>query len=180
MSNHEHEHVVHEYASTDDAIRMIQALKVAGIAEKHITVISQDEEVARTVADTTGARAAQVPGIDEQRASAFGRHLAAGHVAVVVEAGEQATLAARIMRDGLVDGAGLYAERDESVFVDTSTGSGAAVATSTGTATGMTPGGGYEPNTGSGVATSGGTLGQFAPGADTPNLDDDFPARGNG
>jgi hypothetical protein len=176
MSNHEH--VIHDYPTTDDAIRMIQALKLAGFKDKAISVISPNEDMARTVADTTGVRAEQAPGVDTERSGAFGQQLAEGHVMVVVDAGDRAELAQRIMHDGLVDGAGMYASRDDNVWIDTSTGSGAAVATSHGTATGMTPGGGYEPNTGSGVASTPGTLGQFAPGADTPNPDDDFPTSG--
>lgn len=157
--------VSHPYPSAEDAIRAIQGLKGMGIHDDRIRVASCDADSAVTVAEMTGANVDTW--VDMPDAGA-------GPVIVTVEAGEDIEIARRVMHDGLVAGEADFARYEHSL-VDSSVGSGAAIATSSGTATGVTPGGGYEPNTGSSVETTPGTLGQFAPGADTPDEEDDFP-----
>lgn len=157
--------ISHPYPTAEDAIRGIQGLKGIGIPDTRIRVASRDAESAVVVAETTGASVETwVDSPDD----------GAGPVIVSVEAGEDVEIARRVMHDGLVAGEADFARYEHSL-VDSSVGSGAAIATSSGTATGITPGGGYEPNTGSSVETTPGTLGQFAPGADTPDEEDDFP-----
>jgi hypothetical protein len=157
--------ISHPYSTAEDAIRAIQGLKGVGIPDSQIRVASSDADSAVTVAETTGAHVdTWVDTPDDGR----------GSVIVSVAAGEETDVARKVMHDGLVIG-GADISRYEHTLVDSSVGSGAAVATSSGTGTGMTPGGGYEPNTGSSVTSSSGTLGQFAPGADTPEEEDDFP-----
>jgi hypothetical protein len=161
--------VVHAFETRDDALRAIQGLKVAGFERHHIRVDTNDPSVADYIADEAGVDTSAAE--SERPAGIHGE----GNILVWVDAGNNAELARRVMVDGLVDGAGIIESHIDRSILDSSTGSGAGVATSTGTATGMSPHAGYEGNTGSSVETSSGVLGQFAPGADTPNPDDDFP-----
>jgi hypothetical protein len=161
--------VIETFPTEDDAIRAIQGLKAAGFDTDDITIAGRDQDDARRVAEALDIEATDEwpdntrddPAVDRFR--------------IVVKAGEQAAFARRVMVDGLVDATGFYSDDHESVFLDSSTGSGAGVASSTGTATGVTPGAGYYGNTGSTAGTSTGTLGQYAPSADTPDDEDDFP-----
>jgi hypothetical protein len=160
--------VVHAFETRDDALRAIQGLKETGFNTHHIRIETSDPTAADYIADEAGVEALAS---ETERPTDIPGH---GDILVWVEAGNYAHLATRVMVDGLVDGAGII-ESHEDGYRDSSTGSGAGVATSTGTATGITPGAGYEGNTGSSVETTSGVLGQFAPGADTSNPDDDFP-----
>jgi hypothetical protein len=83
---------------------------------------------------------------------------------VSVAAGNLAALAHQAMHDGLVYEGSMHASGRAHPYLDSSVGSGAGVATSEGTATGITPGAGYDANTGSSTQTTGGVLGQLAPG----------------
>jgi hypothetical protein len=169
MSDKHREIVIEVFDSADEAIRAIQGLKSAGFDTDTIKVAARGDGIAERVAGATGVS-------DDDR---WPRNRAdppdAGQVRVVVQAGENAAFVRRVMLDGLVDATGFEHESDDSTFLDSSTGSGAGVAASTGTATGVTPGAGYEGNTGSTATTSPGALGQYAPRADTPDDDDDFP-----
>lgn len=158
--------VSHPYPTADDAIRAIQGLKGAGIDDRDIRIASWDGESAAVVADVTGASVGtwhDSPDTGE------------GPLIVSVAAGDSAELARRVMHDGLVIGEQQHAAGHARTVLDSSVGSGAAIATGTGTATGASPGAGYQPNTGSTTGTTPGSLGQYAPGADTPDEDDDFP-----
>jgi hypothetical protein len=156
--------VSRDYPGEDEAIRAVQGLKAAGFSEDDIRVEAADRAIAERVAELTGASIA-----DEARGGAV--------VRVLVEAGSDVGIARTVMVDGIVDTLGVRPAPDDSVYLDSSTGSTAGVGTSTGTATGMAPGAGYEGNTGSSLASSAGPLGQLAPAADTPDPDDDFPGR---
>jgi hypothetical protein len=161
--------VIETFATEDDAIRAIQGLRAAGFDTDDITLAGRDHDDARRVAEMLEVeKTDEWPdnGREAERTDQF---------RVVVKAEENAAFARRVMIDGLVDATGFMYETDESVYLDSSTGSGAGVAASTGTATGITPGSGYEGNTGSTAATTTGALGQFAPRADTPDDEDDFP-----
>jgi len=169
MSDLHKQIVIETFASEDDAIRAVQGLKVAGFDTDTITIAGRDHDDARRIAeslDIESTREWPDNTRDDPDRDLF---------RIVVRAGEQAAFARRVMIDGLVDATGFYSDGDESVYLDSSTGSGAGVASSTGTATGITPGAGYYGNTGSSAETSTGPLGQFAPAADTPDDDDDFP-----
>jgi hypothetical protein len=169
MSDKHREIVIEVFADADEAIRAIQGLKVAGFDTDAIRVSARGEGIAEHVIDIT----------DVSQDDDWPRNPTdapdAGQVRVVVLAGKHAALARRVMVDGIVDATGLDPASEEAIYLDSSTGSGAGVAASTGTATGITPGAGYEGNTGSTAATTPGALGQYAPRADTPDEDDDFP-----
>jgi hypothetical protein len=169
MSDKHREIVIEVFDTADDAIRAIQGLKIAGFDTDQIRVAARDDGIAEHVREVTGASE------DDNWPRNPADPPDAGQVRVVVWAGENATLARRVMLDGVVDATGLDPLLDESIYLDSSTGSGAGVAASTGTATGITPGSGYEGNTGSTAETTPGALGQFAPRADSPDPDDDFP-----
>lgn len=169
MSDLHRKIVIETFATEDDAIRAIQGLKAAGFEADNIKVAGRDRDAAERVAGQV-----DVSATDEWPDDGSGG-ANTDLFRIVVNAGEQAAFARRVMVDGLVDATGFYAESEDETFLDSSTGSGAGVAASTGTATGITPGAGYEGNTGSTAATSPGGLGQFAPGADTPDDEDDFP-----
>ena len=156
------------FATADDAIRAIQGLTVAGIPRNAIAVEAADTADAVAIGDATGiAAGGAVAGTSDLPVPEG--------IVVIVNDPDHANLARSVMLDGLVDGAGITARQDESVYLDPSTGSTAGIATSTGTATGIAPGAGYEGNTGSSAMSTPGSLGQFAPRSDTPDPDDDFP-----
>lgn len=185
--------VVQDFTSTDDAIRAIQALKSVGFAERDIDVVAQDDAIEQSIRDQafpdepegplsalTGRIASLVRrlthhGVAEEHAHEYTGKVEAGHVLVAVAARGRETLAYDVMRDGLAYTGHMHATSERHPYLDSSTGSGAGVATSLGTATGITPGSGYEGNTGSTAESSAGVLGQYAPGADTRNPNDDFP-----
>lgn len=160
---------IETFATEDDAIRAIQGLRAAGFDTDDITLAGRDYDDARRVAEMVDVEATEEWPDNGQEAERLDQFR------IVVKAGDKAAFARRVMLDGLVDATGFMHETDESVYLDSSTGSGAGVAASTGTATGITPGSGYEGNTGSTAATSSGALGQYAPLADTPDDEDDFP-----
>lgn len=161
------------YATADDAIRAIQGLTVAGIPKKAISVEASESADAIAIGEATGIPAGgAVAGTSDQPVP--------DGIVVTVDDPGHAELARSVMLDGLVDGAGMTAPRGENVYLDSSTGSTAGVATSTGTATGIAPGAGYEGNTGSSAMTTPGSLGQFAPRADSPDPEDDFPSQRQG
>jgi len=169
MSDLHRKIVIETFASEDDAIRAGQGLKAAGFDTDAITIAGRDNDDARRVADLL-----DVSTTDEwPDDGSAGEHT--DQYRIVVNAGDNAAFARRVMVDGLVDATGFSSVSDESVYLDSSTGSGAGVAASTGTATGVSPGAGYESNTGSTATTTPGALGQYAPRADTPDDDDDFP-----
>lgn len=174
MSDLHRKIVIETFATGDDAIRAIQGLKVAGFDTDAIKLAGRDHDEARRVAD-----AVDVSVTDEWPDDGRGGENT-DLFRIVVNAGDNAAFARRVILDGLVDATGFYAEAESEPagsesFLDLSSGSGAGVATSTGTATGITPGSGYDGNTGSTAETTSGALGQFAPGADTPDDEDDFP-----
>lgn len=157
------------YASADDAIRAIQGLTVAGIPRKAISVEARETTDAVAIGSATGIPAGgAVAGTSDEPVP--------DGIVVIVDDPAHAELARNVLVDGLVDGAGMTAPREAGVYMDPSTGSTAGVATSTGTATGIAPGAGYEGNTGSTAMTTTGPLGQFAPSADSPDPEDDFPS----
>lgn len=168
MSDLHKQIVIETFATEDDAIRAIQGLKLAGFDTDAITVAGRNHKDARRLAEMVDVSATDEwpDNTRDPRTDLF---------RIVVKAGDQAEFARRVMIDGLVDATGLPVEFEDESFLDSSVGSGAGVATSTGTATGIMPGAGYEGNTGSSVETTPGVLGQFAPGADTPDDEDDFP-----
>lgn len=169
MSDLHRKIVIETFATRDDAIRAIQGLRAAGFDTDDITLAGRDHDEARRVAELVDVEATDEWPDNGQEATL------SDQFRIVVKAGENAAFARRVMIDGLVDATGLMSETDESVYLDSSTGSGAGVAASTGTTTGIAPGAGYEGNTGSSASTSSGALGQFAPKADTADDEDDFP-----
>lgn len=169
MSDKHREIVIEVFDNADDAIRAIQGLKVAGFDSDRIRVAARGDGIAEHVREVTDASE------DDNWPRNPTDPPDAGQVRVVVLAGENAAFARRVMLDGVVDATGLTPSLEESVYLDSSTGSGAGVTASTGTAIGITPGAGYEGNTGSTAETTSGPLGQFAPRADSPDPDDDFP-----
>ncbi|HYI16199.1 MAG TPA: general stress protein [Thermomicrobiales bacterium] len=169
MSDLHRKIVIETFATEDDAVRAIQGLRAAGFDTDDITLAGRNHDDARRVAETL-----DVETTDEWPDNGRETDLS-DQYRIVVNAGDNAAFARRVMIDGLVDATGFMYETDESVYLDSSTGSGAGVAASTGTATGITPGSGYEGNTGSTAATTSGPLGQFTPSADTPDDEDDFP-----
>ncbi len=185
--------VVRDFTSADDAIRAIQGLKSVGFAERDIDVVAQDDALEQSIRDKafpdepegplsrlTGAIASLAHrlthhGVAEEHAHEYTGKVEAAHILVAVAANERAQLANDVMHDGLAYTGHMHATEQNHPYLDSSTGSGAGVATSLGTATGITPGSGYEGNTGSTAESSTGPLGQYAPGADTRNPSDDFP-----
>jgi hypothetical protein len=185
--------VVHDYTDPDEAIRAIQALRGAGFSGDQINVVTLDDDVRKHIEEHThvhdgeGILSELLQGISslfgrltdhgmaDDRASGYEDRVKAGHVLVTVQAGERAALAHRAMHDGLVYEGSMHSSGRNHTFLDSSVGSGAGVATSEGTGTGITPGSGYDGNTGSSAMTTPGALGQLAPRADTPNIEDDFP-----
>jgi hypothetical protein len=169
MSDLHREIAIETFETEDDAIRALQGLRAAGFDNDDITLAGRNDDDARRVAEMFNVETTREwpdSGREAERDDLF---------RIVVKAGEQAAFARRVMLDGLVDATGFMYETDESVYLDSSIGSGAGVAASTGTATGVTPGSGYEGNTGSTAGTTPGALGQYAPSADTPDDEDDFP-----
>ena len=169
MSDKHREIVIQVFENADEAIRAIQGLKLAGFDTDDIRVAARGDGIAKHVIDATEASE------DDDWPRNAGDPPDAGQVRVVVQAGENAAFVHRVMLDGVVDATGLDPAFEEEVYLDSSTGSGAGVAASTGTTTGVTPGAGYEGNTGSATASSSGALGQYSPGADSPDPEDDFP-----
>jgi hypothetical protein len=185
--------VVQDFTSADDAVRAIQGLKSVGFAERDIDVVAQDDALEQSIREQafphepegplsrlTGAISSLVHrlthhGVAEQHALEYTGKVEAGHILVAVAAHGRAAVAHDIMHDGLAYTGHMHITSERHPYLDSSTGSGAGVATSLGTATGMTPGAGYEGNTGSSAGSSAGVLGQYAPGADTRNPSDDFP-----
>lgn len=185
--------VVQDFTSADDAIRAIQGLKSVGFAERDIDVVAQDDALEQSIREQAfpdepegplsrlGGAVASLAhrlaghGVVEKRALEYSGKVAAGHILVAVAASGRAGLARDVMHDGLAYTGQMHATGQHHPYLDSSTGSGAGVATSTGAATGITPGAGYEGNTGSTAESSAGVLGQYAPGADTRNPNDDFP-----
>jgi hypothetical protein len=185
--------VVQDFTNAEDAVRAIQGLKSVGFAERDIDVVAQDDTFEQSIRDqafpdepegplsTLAGRIASLVhrlthhGIAEQHALEYTGKVEAGHILVAVAARGRETLAFDVMRDGLSYTGHMHATSERHPYLDSSTGSGAGVATSLGTATGITPGAGYEGNTGSTAGSSAGVLGQYAPGADTRNPSDDFP-----
>lgn len=187
--------VVHDYTDPDDAIRAIQGLRGVGFRKEQITVAASDDAILRHIDGQTDdhshegmlAGAAHVlesivdrltgQGVPDDHARGYDEKIAAGHIVVSVQAGDQAHLAQGVMTDGLVYTGHMHSSAGSHPYLDSSTGSGAGVVTSTGTGTGISPGSGYEGNTGSTTESTTGVLGQFSPGADTPSRTDDFPSR---
>lgn len=185
--------IVHDFTSADDAIRAIQGLKSVGFAEHDIDVVAHDAELEQSIREQAFPNEAEGPlsalasaiaslahrlthhGVSEESALEYTGKVDAGQILVAVAAGGRAELAHGVMRDGLAYTGHTHASAESHPYLDSSTGSGAGVLTSLGTATGITPGSGYEGNTGSSAESSAGVLGQYAPGADTANPNDDFP-----
>lgn len=185
--------VVHDYTDPDDAIRAVQALRSAGFRKEQITVAASDDTVLQRIDAGTddhshegilrGATHAIESiidrltghGVPHDHARGYDEKVAAGHIVVSVNAGERVHLARGVMEDGLVYTGHMHASGASHPYLNSSTGSGAGVVTSTGTGTGISPGSGYEGNTGSTAESTTGVLGQFSPGADTADRDDDFP-----
>ncbi len=185
--------VVQDFTNADDAIRAIQGLKNVGFAERDIDVVAQDDALEQSIREQAFSDEREGPlsrlagaisslvrrlthhGVAEHHALEYTGKVEAGHILVAVAAGGRSAQAHDVMHDGLAYTGHLHATSERHPYLDSSTGSGAGVATSLGTATGMTPGAGYEGNTGSTAGSSSGVLGQYAPGADTRNPSDDFP-----
>jgi hypothetical protein len=185
--------VVQDFENAEDAVRAIQGLKSVGFAERDIDVVAQDDTIEQSIRDqafpeepegplsTLAGRIASLVhrfthhGVEERHALEYTGKVETGHILVAVAARGRETLAFDVMRDGLSYTGHMHATSERHPYLDSSTGSGAGVATSLGTATGITPGAGYEGNTGSTAGSSAGVLGQYAPGADTRNPSDDFP-----
>jgi hypothetical protein len=185
--------VVHDYTDPDEAIRAVQALRGVGFTREEIDVVTRDEALRERIEDGThleedegiiaealGAISSlfgrlRGHGVPEEGAKGYEDRVAAGHILVAVRAGNRASLAHQAMHEGLVYEGGMHAASEGHPYLDSSVGSGAGVATSEGTGTGITPGSGYDGNTGSSTQTTTGVLGQMAPGADTPDFEDDFP-----
>jgi|GEM_PF-2414262 len=185
--------VVQSFTNPDDAIRAIQGLKSVGFAERDIDVVAQDDALEQSIRDQAFPDEPEGPlstlagritslvhrlthhGVEEGHALEYTGAVEAGQILVAVAAGNRAELAHDVMHDGLAYTGHMHASSEHHPYLDSSTGSGAGVAASLGTATGVTPGSGYEGNTGSTAGSSPGVLGQYAPGADTRNPNDDFP-----
>lgn len=187
--------VVQDFTNPEDVVRAIQGLRSAGFTAEQIRLASSDEVALRAIEDQTEDLSHE--GFFEQAREAIGDFFerlrghekveslghvrgfqpeaAEGHILLSVDAGDRAELAYGIIHGGLEYTGATHAFTGHHPYLDGSTGSGAGVTTSLGTATGMTPGGGYEGNTGSTAGSSGGVLGQFSPRADSPNANDDFP-----
>ncbi len=187
--------IVQDFTNPEDVVRTIQGLHAAGFTAEQIRVTSADETALKAIEDQTEELTHE--GFFEQAREAFGDFIdrlrshekveslghvrgfqpeaAEGHILLSVDAGDQAELARNVIMSGFEYTGAQHASTGHHPYLDGSTGSGAGVATSLGTATGITPGGGYEGNTGSSAGSSGGVLGQYAPGADTPDDEDDFP-----
>lgn len=188
----EHGVVVHDYTDPDDAIRAIQALRGAGFTGEQINVVTTDDAVRERIEESTHLHDDGIVsealhgiaslfgrlrghGVEDEHAQGYEDRVAAGHVLVTVTAGDRFALAHRAMHDGLVYEGSMHASGSAHPYLDSSVGSGAGVATAGGTGTGITPGAGYDSNTGSSTQSTGGPLGQMAPGADTSDMGDDFP-----
>lgn len=169
MSDLHRKIVIETFATEDDAIRAIQGLKAAGFDTDDIKLAGRDRDDADRVAGIVDVSTTDEWPDDGSNGANTDQFR------IVVNAGDNAAFARSVMLDGLVDATGLYYSAEEEIYLDSSTGSGAGVAASTGTTTGITPGAGYEGNTGSTAGTTPGALGQYAPRADTPDDDDDFP-----
>ena len=185
--------VVQDFTNAADAIRAIQGLKGVGFAERDIDIVAQDDALEQAIREQAFPDEPEGPltalrgaigsltrrlthhGVAEQHALDYTGKVEAGHILVAVTAGDRTAQARDVMHDGLAYTGQMHATDQRHPYLDSSTGSGAGVATSTGAATGMTPGAGYEGNTGSTAESSAGVLGQYAPGADTRNPNDDFP-----
>lgn len=185
--------VVRDFTSADDAVRSIQGLKSVGFAERDIDVVAQDSALEQSIREQAFPHVPEGPlsalagaiaslahrlthhGVATEHALEYSGKVDAGHILVAVAARGRAELAREVMHDGLAYTGQMHATGQRHPYLDSSTGSGAGVATSLGTATGITPGSGYEGNTGSTAESSAGVLGQYAPGADTRNPNDDFP-----
>lgn len=185
--------VVQDFTDASDAIRAIQALKSVGFAERDIDVVAQDDAIEQSIRDQAFPHEPEGPltalrgaiasltrrlthhGVAEQHAHEYTGKVEAGQILVAVAAHGRAAQARDVMLDGLAYTGHMHITDQRHPYLDSSTGSGAGVVTSLGTATGMTPGAGYEGNTGSSAGSSAGVLGQYAPGADTRNPNDDFP-----
>jgi hypothetical protein len=185
--------VVQDFTTADDAIRAIQGLKSVGFAERDIDVVANDDALEQSIRDQAFPDEPEGPlsalagamrsltqrlihrGVATEHALEYSGKVDAGHILVAVAAGSRDGTARDVMREGLAYTGHMHATGQRHPYLDSSTGSGAGVATSLGTATGITPGSGYEGNTGSTAESSAGVLGQYAPGADTNNPNDDFP-----
>lgn len=187
--------IVQDFTNPEDVVRTIQGLRAAGFTAEQIRLASADEMALKAIEDQTEdlthegffehAREAigdfverlrgheKVESLGHRRG--FQPEAAEGHILLSVDAGDKAELAHNVIMSGFEYTGAQHAFTGHHPYLDGSTGSGAGVATSLGTATGMTPGGGYEGNTGSTAGSSGGVLGQYAPSADSPDANDDFP-----
>lgn len=187
--------IVQDFTNPEDVVRTIQGLRAAGFTAEQIRLASADEAALKAIEDQTEDLSQE--GFFEQAREAVGDFFerlrghekaeslghvrgfqpetAEGHILLSVDAGDRAELAYGVIHGGLEYTGATHAFTGSHPYLDGSTGSGAGVTTSLGTATGITPGGGYEGNTGSTAGSSGGVLGQFAPSADTPDRNDDFP-----
>lgn len=185
--------VVQDFTNANDAIRTIQGLKSVGFAERDIDIVAQDDALEQSIREQAFPHEPEGPlsalagaiaslthrlthhGIAVEHALEYSGKVEAGHILVAVAARGRTNLARDVMHDGLAYTGHMHATERHHPYLDSSTGSGAGVITSLGTATGITPGSGYEGNTGSTAESSAGVLGQYAPGADTRNPSDDFP-----
>ncbi|HMM40637.1 MAG TPA: hypothetical protein PKA95_01905 [Thermomicrobiales bacterium] len=187
--------IVQDFTNPEDVVRTIQGLHAAGFTAEQIRLASADEAALKAIEDQTEdlshegffeqAREAIGDFVDRLRGHekveslgqvrGFQPEAAEGHILLSVDAGDKAELAHNVIMSGFEYTGAQHAFTGHHPYLDGSTGSGAGVATSLGTATGMTPGSGYEGNTGSTAGSSAGALGQFAPGADSPDANDDFP-----
>jgi hypothetical protein len=187
--------VVQAFSNPEDVVRAIQGLRAAGFTAEQIRLASDDDVALKAIEDQTEdlshegffeqAREAIGDFIDRLKGHekvkelghrrGFQPEVAASQILLSVNAGKQAQLAYDVIHGGLEYTGSDHASTGHHPYLDSSTGSGAGVATSSGTSTGISPGSGYEGNTGSTAGSSGGVLGQFAPGADSPDANDDFP-----
>ena len=184
--------IVQDFTNPEDVVRTIQGLRAAGFTADQIRLASADEAALKAIEDQTEELSRE--GFFEQAREAIGDFIerirgheppaetpglqpetAKGHILLSIDAGDKAELAHTVILSGFEYTGIQHPTAGHHPFLDGSTGSGAGVATSLGTATGMTPGAGYEGNTGSTAGSSAGVLGQYAPGADTPDANDDFP-----
>jgi hypothetical protein len=168
-------------------------LKSVGFAERDIDVVAQDADLEEAIREQTFPDEKEGPlsaladavssllhrlthhGMAEAHALEYTGKVEAGHILVAVAAGGRAEQARDVLHDGLAYTGHTHGTGHRHPYLDSSTGSGAGVVTSLGTGTGITPGSGYEGNTGSTAESSAGVLGQYAPGADTRSPSDDFP-----
>lgn len=187
--------IVHDFTNPEDVVRAIQGLHAAGFTAEQIRLASADETALQAIESQTEelsregffeqAREAIDDFVERLRGNekveslghvrGFQPETAEGHILLSIDAGDRSELARTVIFSGFEFTGAQHAATGHHPYLDGSTGSGAGVATSTGTGTGITPGAGYEGNTGSTAGSSGGVLGQYAPGADTPNANDDFP-----